>query len=338
MTLAITAAIIYTVVNSKIGQVPNQIQSTTAAAPSAASSPAVTTSTAQVATSPEMGPPEMEGNFIEKSLSKLLVNILKTPEGRTFFENLIQPVDKPMTGDGASFKLDNNKLIDGIFKIRTAGEVGLGPASCGHFVTVHYQIINTNNAVIEDATKTIKLGAGDAIPAIENIAVGMYVGQTREGYTSPRYAFVNQKFQSDTKKPGMSYKIKLHMLDIEPKTFIAPGEVKVFDDEISYQMPYLCGERVTCDVKINKVDGTVVYDSKERKQKLDMILGDPGYPMIFSHALFNKIPTGTRTVIARGKYFRSLANKDMNKIFPKEQLPMDDFFLIEFKNFSQDGR
>ena len=45
----------------------------------------------------------LEGNFLERYLSNILLNILKTPEGRTFLENLIQPIDKINTEDSSLY-------------------------------------------------------------------------------------------------------------------------------------------------------------------------------------------------------------------------------------------
>jgi hypothetical protein len=36
-----------------------------------------------------------------------------------------------------------------------------------------------------------------------------------------------------------------------------------------------------------------------------MQIGNLSYPLIFSYALHNKIPIGSRTVIAKGKLFKS---------------------------------
>lgn len=273
---------------------------------------------------------QMEGNFLEKSLSKMLVNILKTDEGKAFFENLIQPANKPLGASGSGFKMDNSQMVNSIFKIKTGGVRKEGPASCGHIVTAHYQITTLSNALVEEVTKTFNLGGSDVMTGLSDIIVGMHEGETREGLVMPQYAI-------GAKNPQAAYKVKVALQSIMPKLIIDPEKVKVFDDEIAYQRPYLCGERAIFDVKISKCSGEVVYDSQKLGRKVNMVLGDLAYPMIFSHGLFAKVPVGTRTVIAQGKYFRSLAIASMNKIFQKEQLPVDEYFLIEFKNFEEDG-
>jgi hypothetical protein len=333
ITLVITAAILYTVVNNKVEQEYKAIINTKPSA--AAATDGTTNQEIASSSAPEA---EMEGNFLEKSLSKVLVNVLRTKEGRMFFESIIQPADQPMAGNGASFKVNNAQLIDGMFQIKTRGTGTVGPVSCGHIAVATYTITTLDDILVEEQTKTFHIGSDEVISGIENMVIGMYVGQIREGVIPPRYAYDNKKFQGENKLSGTPYKVKIVLRDIIPKTFIASDGVKIFDDEVAYQVPYLCGERAAFDVKITKIDGTVIYNTEEQGKKLEMKLGDLVYPMIFSHALFNKIPTGVRTVIVEGKYFRSLANQNSNKIFPKAQLAMKEFFLIEFKNFNQDGR
>jgi hypothetical protein len=46
-------------------------------------------------TIPEQANTPLTGNFLEKTLSKVMINALKTEEGRVFFESLLQPVNKP---------------------------------------------------------------------------------------------------------------------------------------------------------------------------------------------------------------------------------------------------
>lgn len=44
-----------------------------------------------------------------------------------------------------------------------------------------------------------------------------------------------------------------------------------------------------------------MYDSKSSGNKINMKIGNLAYLVIFSYALHNKIPLGTRTVIAKGR-------------------------------------
>ena len=67
----------------------------------------------------EQKPAEFSGTFIEKTISGVLLNVLKTDEGRLFLESLIQPMNKSVAGSGASFEMNSDKFINALFKINT---------------------------------------------------------------------------------------------------------------------------------------------------------------------------------------------------------------------------
>jgi len=308
-TFIVAAVIIYVLMNTKFAEFQK----------SRPQGPAPTADTSEVQES------KPEGNFLERSLSKVLINILKTNEGRTFFENLIQPANKPLS-QGVGFKLDNSRLVEAMFKINTYGEGSVGPASCGHIVTAAYQLTTIDNGLVQEETKTFDLGGSEVMRGISDIIVGMYEGQSRDGIIPPQYA-------NGAKVPNIAYKVKVKLQSIVPKVFAKPLDIKIFDDEIAYSKPCLCGERVTFDVNIKRFNGEVIYDSIKSGRKISMLLGDLAYPMVFSHGLFNKVPVGSRTVIAQGKYLRSLASSKASRIFQNQQPNAEEFFILEFKNF-----
>ncbi|MFK7968501.1 MAG: FKBP-type peptidyl-prolyl cis-trans isomerase [Rickettsiaceae bacterium] len=270
----------------------------------------------------------MTGNFVEKTISSVLVNVLKTDEGKMFFENILQPVNKPMSGSGQGFKINNDNLIEAMFNIKTFGEGGVGPATCGHVVTVIYKILSPNNMVISENTVTYPLGSNQIAPGVDAVIVGMKIGQTRHATISSKYT---DKVRSAGDKVD-SFKLNVVLKEIMPQNFIGE-EVKIFDDEIACKLPLLCGGTAVYHAKITKLTNSeVVYDSKLSSAKINMQIGNLSYPLIFSYALHNKIPIGTRTVIAKGKLFKSFLN-EFSVIFPKTKLPEDEIFMLELYDF-----
>lgn len=277
---------------------------------------------------------EMTGNLIERSLSTVLANVMKTPEGRTFLENMLQPVNVNTKDDeGQGMIFDYTKIIPSMFRVHTTGDAtAIGPASCGQLVTVQYNISGKDNIIVDHGTKTFVLGARDVIPALENIIVGMYVGQSREGTAIPKYAYDNPKFQGKNKQPSLNYNIKVTLLAVDDNVFMNSNNIKVFDDKIAYQIPYLCGEDIVFDVKISKVDGKILYDSIALGTRCQMRLGDTTYPRLFSYAMFGKMPSSNRTVIAQGKYLKSIHQKHDRVADIKLGVGDEEYLLIEFDN------
>ena len=288
----------------------------------------------QIASSVAKEDSTVSGNFIEKTFSKVLINILKTDEGKLFFENIIQPTNQPLAGGEHSIKINNNDLIKGIFHIQTFGEGTTGPASCGHIVTAHYQIMTLDNNIVDEQTKTFTLGSRTILPGLDSVIVGMMVGQTRQAILPAKFAYNETKYQKTGINPALSYKINVILKEILPKNFIKDDEVKIFDDEIAYKIPLMCGDRANFDAIITQISsGKKLFDSVATKQKISMVIGNLNYPLIFSHALNNKISVGSRTVIAKGKTFIGLGT-GYSTIFPKTQLAPEEYFMLELKNFT----
>jgi hypothetical protein len=131
-----------------------------------------------------------------------------------------------------------------------------------------------------------------------------------------------------------SFKIRVLLKKIMPENFIS-DEVKIFDDQLAYRIPLVCANKAIYDAKITRLrDSKVIYNSVDSGKKINMVIGNLNYPVIFSHALHNKIPVGTRTVIAPGRLFKSYAS-DYSTIFPETKLPEDENFMIEFFNFDE---
>lgn len=268
----------------------------------------------------------LSGNFVEKTLSNVLINVLKTDEGRMFVENLVQPANKPLAGSDDGFSMNSDLFLNSIFKISTFGEGVKGPASCGQIVTAHYKILTTNNIVLQDKTATFALGANEIAPGMDAVIAGMKTGQTR-------HATITNKYMQGTEndKPS-SFKINVLLKEIMPANF-AGDDVKIFDDRLTYRIPLVCGNKAIYDAKITRLsNGEVIFDSTKEGKKINMTIGNITYPAIFSHALHNKIPIGSRTVLTPGRLLKSYAS-DTSIIFPEKTFKDNEYFMVEFFNF-----
>lgn len=318
LTFIIAAAIIYSIVQMKMQSPPEEN------APKAQTTEAESNNNTGT---PEQANIPLTGNFLEKTVSKVLINALKTEEGRLFFENLLQPTNKPIA-DGKYTIEVNRDLIQPMFKINTFGNGTVGPATCGHVVTLHYQLLDINNNLLSENTKTFTLGSRAIMPGIDSVVVGMMVGQTRQAIFPTKYTSSNEE-----NKP---YRVNIVLNSILPNNFVNSNEVKIFDDEIAYRMPLLCGDKVGIDAKITKLsNGQVLYDSVQKGEKLDIKIGDINYPLIVSYALHGKVPVGTRTVIAKGKLFKALGS-NINKMLNQSKVPVDEYLMLELTNFQID--
>ncbi|WP_342271864.1 FKBP-type peptidyl-prolyl cis-trans isomerase [Candidatus Tisiphia endosymbiont of Parasteatoda lunata] len=325
LSLIIAAAIIYSIVQMKMLSPPEdkdpKVQTTNDAE-----------NNKNTTAAPEQANIPLTGNFLEKTVSKVLINALKTEEGRLFFEHLLQPTNKPIT-DGKYTIEVNKDLIQPMFKINSFGNGTVGPATCGHVVTLRYQLLDINNNLLSENTKTFTLGSRAIMLGLDAVVVGMMVGQTRQAVLPAKYAYFNQQYKEEDREHDTPYRVNIVLNSILPNNFVDSNEVKIFDDEIAYRIPLLCGDKVGVDVKITKLsNGQVIYDSVQKGKKLDIKIGDINYPLIVSYALHGKVPVGTRTVIAKGKSFKALGS-NINKMLNQDKIPMDEYLMLELTNF-----
>lgn len=319
LSLIIVALILYNIVKLKISSDnsnPSAVEQT------ASTNPSTEGNQSSINNDP---PVSLNGNLIERTISKIVINALKTEEGKAFFENILQPLNKPIDTKDYSIPVHKD-LVSPLFKINTIGNGNIGPASCGHVVTVFYQISDIDNNLITEDTKTFTLGSGSVMLGLDNVIVGMNVGQAREAIVTGKYAF-NGANSTD------SFRVNVMLKSILPQNFVKINEVKIYDDEIAYRVPLLCGEKVAFNAKITRLaNGEVLYDSKSKGQKVDMKIGDITYPLIFSYGLQGKVPVGTRTIIAKGQTFKALGSS-INKIISQELLPVSEYLMLEISDF-----
>lgn len=268
---------------------------------------------------------DIKGNLVERTLSNVIYNILQTEEGKIFLENLIKPINEPIAGR-SNIQINDVDFLTPLLKINNFGIGTEGPASCGHVVTIDYKVLSVNNILIKEGHDTITLGSNKLAPGLDVVIVGMKVGQTRHATIPTKY------FSTDPKQQNSYFKIQVTLNKIIPHNYVE--DAKIFDDQIAYKLPLVCGMKAVFDARITDLShNKVIFDSQRNGKAINMIIGDIKYPMIFSHTLHNKITSGTRTVIAKGKYLKSYLS-DYSIIFPKEKFPEQNLYMIEFSNLS----
>lgn len=346
LSLIIAAAIIYSLVQTKWHPSSEPIEENTKTENSkvenTAAAQASLKSNNDISSALSHDRQELTGNFLEKSISKIIINSLKTEQGRVFFENLLQRQNRDVAShDIIEVKQD---IVGSLFKINSFGKEDLRSATCGQQVTIKYQILDTNNNLISDDTTTFVLGTKPIIPAIDIITVGMSVGQSRQAIVPAQYAYYNPPYRKENLDNGASYRVNLVLNAIDSNNVIDYNEVKIFDDKISYKMPLLCGDKVKFNAKIIRLaNGQILYDSqknihkvgKDNNPTIEMTIGDVNYPLIVSHALHGKVPVGTRTVIAKGKTFKAIGAK-INQMLNQDKIPMDEYLMLELTDFKTD--
>jgi hypothetical protein len=164
---------------------------------------------------PQEKSPELEGSGFEQSISKIIMNIMKTEKGRLVIEKILRPTYAPVEDTDFTITSGSRKAIDTIFNIEDKIP-GIGrQAVCGHQVRVEYKIVNMNDLIIDTGTKDIILGQGKVFFAFDNIVVGMQEGGTRKAFVNKDFAYEHKDYKG--KKPineTSDYRVEVKLLEI----------------------------------------------------------------------------------------------------------------------------
>ncbi|MDF2965889.1 MAG: hypothetical protein K0Q51_1277 [Rickettsiaceae bacterium] len=256
-----------------------------------------------------------EGSWFEKKISRIMANVIKTPEGEKFFKNLIQYKDSGPENEN-NLKFVNKDVIANMFNINTI-QVGSGnEAICGSKVKVYYELYDIQNGLVKKEDKTFVLGKGTFSRIMENSVIGMKVGEEREVTLYPN------TLKDNFIKSTLKAKINLKSLEGGADS----SDIRFFDDIISFEKPILCSQSVKFDLVIMDIAGKIIF----KQNAINVTLGDDGVPTAISHGLFGKFQAGTRTLIAKGKTL--MGSHAMFASISKLKINPGNFYIIELKN------
>ena len=256
--------------------------------------------------------------FIQRTFSNIMTDFLKTPEGQSVLLKMVQPINNDLTNSNHfSYEMNNKNIIDKNFNIVTNGEEKNSKALCGHMVDIEYKLQKSGEKEIISKSATLKLGDPSVTIGLSSLITGMSEGQKRTAMVPETLLFESHDANQAI--------IEVQLNKIISKKFIDNSKVKIFDNIISNQLPYLCGETVNIDIKISKFNGEVVYQSM-KDEPIKYRIGDKKFPIILSYSLYNKPKVGMRTVIAPGKYL-----KDFNegKSVLNLNLNNNEYYILE---------
>lgn len=267
---------------------------------------------------PKSAPVELKGNFIERSISNIAANVLKTPQGKNFFNKLIQPQYEMSDNIGMVIKGNNNEAIRSLFMITDIKE-GLGEAlCCGQKAKVSYTIYN-DKGESTSLTKDIVVGSSDLAPNFDSVIVGMSKNSQRSAVLKNIRELENQMDNEDNQIPQSQ--VDATILELYPNNFDV-FKILIFDDSYGYTTPILCGDNISLKIKIKTLDNKQLYNS-------DKILFTVGqlnteWPEFFSYVLYNKILPGSRFAIVPTSYILGVAKRlSLN-------LENESYVIIEF--------
>ena len=251
---------------------------------------------------PSQGKPlELKGNFLEKTISNIASNVLKTPQGKDFFGKLIQPQYDVNNGMNLVIKGNSDEVVRSLFMINDIKE-GIGPKiCCGQRAKVSYKIYrNDGSEGLEQ--KEINVGGSDFSPNLDSVVIGMSKG----GHRSAVLKDVRNSDATNIANDNSQMQSEIEVKEVYPANFDV-AKLSIFDDSYGYTIPILCGEDISFKLRIKKLDNSEIYSSQAIPFKVGAENNE--WPEFFSYALYNKILSGSRFVITPTIYIDKLASR-----------------------------
>ena len=246
----------------------------------------------------------MEGNFLERSISKIVSNVIKTEEGKELFTKMIRPTNSFAENDGVTIKFDDKKILNSLFKI-TEITPGQGmPACCGDKVKINYKLYKPEGTENQD----LEIVLGSKLK--NNFITSLFIGMKKNSKISALVPNNTENISINELQVDQSKytQIEASLIEISHSE-INPREIKIFNDGFSYFLPVLCGDKIKFNLVIEDLAGEILFTTEKEKVKIEMNLGDEQFPAIFSYAIFNQTISVNRTIIAPAKYLRKCDKK-----------------------------
>ncbi|MBF8246702.1 MAG: hypothetical protein ISN64_01755 [Rickettsia sp.] len=278
---------------------------------------------------------ELKGNFLERTLSNILVNILNTEQGKKSFQkfselmedNIKKIIPKDFTIDQSFSDLVSLEYLKS--DQRGKGECII----CGQNFHVKYQIMNDNYDILYEQEEKSSLGASTNTREINMLVPGMKIGETINSI----FKFQFGEFDDKKFNVNQFYKIFIQLLKKDPPYLMSTEDIFIFDSQVSNVDldKILCGDKISFQFRIIDLSTKkVIFDSQ--KTFVTSFLGDTSLPIVFNYALHKKPLKSLRSVICEGKHLKSINSNVEEILLNLEKLGIyhQTLYMVEFYNTS----
>lgn len=266
-----------------------------------------------------------EGSFLERKAVNVLTLLAKTPEGKEFLENLFsKPGDMPCgTKNQPITNFDGIKFID--------LSLGAGrSAVCGDKATITYVIRNEKDQSLDEGSKTIRLGDLSVLKGLEQAVVGMQVNGKRKVYIPPHLAFDMPEFRTEAVPKGQPVYAEISLQDLVP--MVGRHIPHQYDMLQGTGEPVMCGDTIPIHYRLSKLDGGVLYDSKERRREpLALRVGNMSNPRAFVLGVEKMRFGGKRTIIVPPKMLRAGTAEITHRFIPPSVELNDQAYVLDIE-------
>lgn len=259
------------------------------------------------------------------------------------FDSLMRPVvekrieqelqNSNVRVDNATIKSVLDQQLEKKTSIQAERKTGTGPVlTCGYTATVHYiSYINGNSEVAntrrDGKAETFRIGAGAAIPGIEQGVEGMQKGGIRE-IVIPAELAQNSRLPAHKNGPAVTTRSVVEVMDVSPNKDFDAKALVIADKTVGSGDAVKCGQTVGIHYTPKTADGAVIAEATT-PNPLYFSVGAGNVPFGLEQAVIGMRREGARSVTIPVKELGRLSTNDMMRLHGEAALPKEGNVIFD---------
>jgi hypothetical protein len=249
-------------------------------------------------------------NIVERVVTNVLTDFVKTPTGYVMAKNLLTPQNQMNITNQYISTSGYNKQLEK-YKLEHLRESEGAITNCGQRIKLQYIITDSNETVLDSKVTEYRVGKHN-IEEFNILPIGLRTG----GLSKAKF------FSTRDNISLQNIFVTLSVLKHIDNNDINTQNIKIFDEYISNNRPIQCADNIRFDFKLSEISGkTISEGSKELK------LGDTESNHVLSYLLTNMQLMGTRTIIIKAEELKKGKNPIINTEYKQ-----NNYIILELKN------
>ena len=252
-----------------------------------------------------------EGNVLERFVSHVALNVIKTKTGMSAFNKVIS-AKKPHVHMNENIKINDFNMFNSLLNVKNNNKYRHNiHASCGDNVEIQYFVQDNKSNIIYGNYQKQKCTLGNKeIPmAIENLVINMRPGEIKTATLEGEYIYhllktyglkLNPQTQNDTDRTGKQvYYLQVELNEIFDKksTQYSANDFIVFNSHISMSTPVMCGENVYITVQIDSINHKNLFNDT-----IKFSLGGSTTPLFINYGAPGLSGQNVRTILTTARF------------------------------------
>jgi FKBP-type peptidyl-prolyl cis-trans isomerase len=269
---------------------------------------------------------EDNSSLVNRQIASVLNKVFNTETGTELLKKIVSNQDILPEAVKVPKEFEEMNITDEV--------VGSGEAvQCGQEVAITYIATSLDGKVIEQYSKAtpliLNIGSKQALAGLELGVLGMKAGGKRKIVMSPYLTEGKPKYHNPSMKlDGYAvFNIEIeHMGQLPLNT----TKLQIIEKKQGNGILAKCGDKVKIKYRVNKIDGSEIYSSKDNDTETVKI-GSHNVPYSINRALEYMSPGAVKIIISPPELLNNIASKPTS-FFPGHiKLPQGEMVMFEIE-------